>query len=460
MNEDQLKAELKDLSGELTTLSTKGATCSPEEFERFKVIGPRIKDIRDKIDTAAAMKAAQGDNLEYLKKAVATLEQPAGVPEVPGLVAVTPAGHEVVDRATKRILDTHGAAMGPVAYKAIKTTEYGSAIESFIRKKGDRNVTAKEYKTLQEGLDTEGGYLLPEDFLAQLISKKPTPTRVADYCTQMSTSVDRKVIPKVIWTADDIYTTGIRVAWVGENPGSATAARATDPVFGVVSIPVYTAMVSIPITKDMLEDSAVDIQQYLIDKFRETYDLVRDNMVLNGSGNNQPTGILTNVGGVSPAPVGPAYVPTGNATALSGDGFIKLGFSLPEQYDVNARMIANKTNTGAAMATLKDGTGRYLWGYGMQDSGLAPGGLGSGARMMCGYPVVWSGFMPNVAANAYPVLFGDLSGYYLVNRVGLSIQILNELYAEQNYIVILGRLRFGGQVAEEWKLKALKVSTT
>jgi HK97 family phage major capsid protein len=210
----------------------------------------------------------------------------------------------------------------------------------------------------------------------------------------------------------------------------------------------------------MLEDSGVDVQQYLVDKFRETYDLLRDNMVINGTGNNQPTGILQNVGGVYPAPVGPAYVPTKSATGLTGDGFINLGFSLPEQYDTNARMVANKTNTGAAMATLKDGTGRYLWGYGMQDSGLSPGGLGSGARMMCGYPVTWSGFMPNVTANAYPVLFGDFSAYYLINRIGLSIQILSELYAESNYIVILGRLRFGGQLAEEWKLKALKVSLT
>jgi HK97 family phage major capsid protein len=61
--------------------------------------------------------------------------------------------------------------------------------------------------------------------------------------------------------------------------------------------------------------------------------------------------------------------------------------------------------------------------------------------------------MPNTGANNYPIIFGDLRGYYLVNRVGFSVQVLRELYAETNQILLLGRVRFGGGVGEEWRIK-------
>ncbi len=95
-----------------------------------------------------------------------------------------------------------------------------------------------------------------------------------------------------------------------------------------------------------------------------------------------------------------------------------------------------------------------MWGYGLQDDGLSPD---LHSRRLLGYDVNYSGFMPSPAAGTYPVIFGDLSGYYLVNRVGFSIQVLRELYAETNQILLLGRLRFGGQVAEDWKIKVQRV---
>ena len=455
----ELQAEFKQLADEMQSLAAKGTGLTPEEIARFNEIKPKAADIKNRLMTADAISAAAGDNADFLKQAVTALEQPQV--QTPGVVTSTAAGHETYDRATKLLLESVGPGVSPSAAKAFRKPEYKTAYQEYLRTKGAVSMMRGDnYKILQEGLDTEGGFLLPEDFLARLIERKPTPTRVADFCTQMTTGVDRKTIPKVIYNASDnnLYTTGMRVTWVGENPGSATAARVTDPVFGTVQIPIYTAMMSLPITKDLMEDAAFDLEGYIAGKFRETYDLLRDNMVLNGTGVGQPTGILANVNGTSP--LGPSYIPTKNATALTSDAFLTQAFSLPEQYDENARFVMNKTNTGAAMSLLKDGNGRYLWGMGIQDSGLAPGGLGNAQRMCAGYPVTWSGFMPNVAANAYPVLFGDFTGYYLINRIGMSIQVLNELYAEQNYVVLLGRLRFGGQLVEEWKLSAMKVATS
>jgi HK97 family phage major capsid protein len=172
-----------------------------------------------------------------------------------------------------------------------------------------------------------------------------------------------------------------------------------------------------------------------------------DNMILNGTGLGQPSGILLNPGADNSQP---AVVNSGDANTLTADGLISLGFTLPEQYEDGAAFVMNKTSTAATVAKLKDQDNRYLWGYGLQDSGLQVNMRG---RTLLGYDVVLSGFMPNVGTSNYPIIFGDLNGYYLVNRVGFSIQVLRELYAETNQVLILGRLRFGGQVTEPWKLR-------
>lgn len=350
------------------------------------------------------------------------------------------------------LLDDEGpGGLEPKVRAAIASTPYKQAFRSYLRV-GLQGLRADELRTLQEGVDTGGGFLVPEDILALVIAKQPTPTQVAGRVTQLQTSRDALLIPKVNYAADDLYTTGMRVTWTQEAPASATTARVTDPVFGQVRIPVFTAMMSMPLTNDVVEDALFPIVAWSSAKFAETIDLLRDNMILNGSGVGQPAGILVNPG----SPNNPAVITSGNASALTADGIQNIAWSLPPQYDAAAVWVFNKTSAGQAIATLKDANNRYLWGMGLQDSGLAPGYTN---RLLVGYPVLFSGFMPNVGANNYPIIFGDLTGYYLLNRVGFSIQVLREVYAETNQIVLLGRIRFGGLVAEDWKLKIQQVHT-
>jgi len=333
---------------------------------------------------------------------------------------------------------------------AISSKTYRDAFRNYIRK-GKEGLAIGDLKTLQEGVDSQGGFLVPEDMLNVLVQKQPTPTRVAGMVTRLQTSRDALAMPKVNYAADDIYTTGIRVTKTGEIPSSSTVHRVTEPIFGMIRIPVHTFMMSMPLTNDMIEDSAFPIVGWSTGKFSETVDLLYDNEILNGSGIGGPAGILLNPGGTDQ----PAIVVSGSAAAVTPDGIFDLVYALPEQYDENAVFVFNKTNTAKAIAKLKDTTNRYLFGYGDQDSGIA----GGRPKELIGYSYAYSGFMPDIAANSFPIIFGDLMGYYLVNRVGFSVQVLRELYAETNQIVLLGRLRFGGQVAEPWKLKIQKIST-
>lgn len=335
-------------------------------------------------------------------------------------------------------------------YAAISTLDYKRCYRTYIRK-GIHGLTHMELKTLQEGVDSSGGFLVPEDVLNVLIQKLPTPTRLAGMVQTLNTARDQMVIARVNYTSDDIYTTGIRSTWTGEIPSSSTVHRVTDPAFGQLRIPVHTNMMSLPLTNDMIEDAAFPLVSWATGKFAETIDLLKDNMIINGSGVGQPAGIL-----YSPAGTGqPEVVVSGHASQITADGLLSLSDSLPEQYDENARFILNKTNTGKAIRQLKDSNNRYLFGMGLQDSGLVAGR----PTELCGYPYTFSQFMPNIAANAFPVVFGDMRAYILLNRIGFSIQVLDQPYAETNQVVLLGRVRFGGQVAEPWRLKIQKIST-
>lgn len=360
-------------------------------------------------------------------------------------------GETVLDRRSlTKLYETGTEGPGQKMLAVLADVSYKRAYARYIRG-GLGALGPGDLKTIQEGADPLGGFWAPEEIQARVVEKLATPTRVAGRVQNVQTSRDSLAMPAVKYTTDDNYTTGIRVTWTDEIPSSDTAARATEPPFGVVRIPVHTAMMTLVVTNDMVEDSLFPIIDYVTGKYDETVMLTKDDMILNGSGQGRPAGILLNPGTTDQ----PAVVNSGDANLLTPDGITKIAYSVPEQYQDNATFVMNLTNTGQAIALLKDADNRYLFGMGLQDSGLQTSVL---KQTLKGAPVTYSGLMPNVAANAFPLIYGDLQGYCLVTRVGLSIQVLREKYAEVNGVGLVGRIRLGGQVIEPWRLKVQKVA--
>lgn len=448
-----------------------------EDVDSLESNNARIDEIKGLIDgevkVARRIASAQGRLTEldsYLNKADANSTF-AGQVQSPvtshdgsfKAVGFMPSGSVVIGDDGTIELDESGDSTIPFkAWKAAKTGEYKHAFGRYL-KVGLNNLTRDEIKNLEEGLDPQGGYLVPAEILNMIVTKKPTPTRVAGMVTTVQTSRDAITMPKVNYTTatDDasgiLYSTPFRVTWTGENPSSDTAARVTDTnIFGNKRIGVNTAMITGIITRDMAEDAAFPVQNWMADKFGETVDLLKDYCILQGSGKNQPMGILTRVASAEDMAT-IKYVPSGNASAVDPDGLISLMADVPEQYDDNCRFVFNKVSTWKAIRQLKDLNDRYLFGSGVAtESGLSY----STPRTLLDYPYAFSGFMPNIAANAYPIIFGDLKGYYFVQRIGFSVEILRERYAERNQIAVLGRVRFGGEVIEPWRLRVQKISVS
>lgn len=443
-----IQTKIKTLVDESKTLAAK-ADLSDDDLKRIEAISAEGQGLQRQMD---ALKKA-GEFAAWAGQSAGGL--PLAAPSGARVEGTRPAGEANVTYQTdgkghKSILvnDDGEMLVDAKTFKTLTDPEYGRAFKGYLRL-GLNGIKSDALKVLQEGVDTSGGFLVPEDILNRLIAKEPAPTNIAGRVQTLNTTRDSITIPKIVYTTDNQYTTGMRVTWTGEIPAAATTARVTEPSFGQVRIPIFTAMMSLPLTNDMIEDSAVDIVGWCTRKFQETNELLFDNMIINGGGATQPDGILINAQFVS------NDVHTGAASSLTWDGLLNLLYALPPQYDRNATVIMNKTNCALALSKLQDGNGRPYWTVGAGDYGLAGQRIN---RDLVGYPVLFNEFMPNVSAGLYPIVFGDFTGYYLVRRIGFSIQVLRELYAETNQVVLLGRVRFGGQLVEDWRLRGQVVS--
>lgn len=323
---------------------------------------------------------------------------------------------------------------------------YDSAFESYIRN-GKNNMGPEDRKTLTEGSDSAGGFLVPEDYQTELIRKIATNATIRSRARVGTTNRDIAKWPKLNYSTDDKYTSGVRMTWTGETPTSNTQHRATDPQFGLYTIPIHTAMASMPISNDLIEDSAFDIVGISSDLMAEAFTLGENDAFINGSGVGRPMGILTQVDGD-----GPVSVKSGTASTLLADGLIDLVYALPAQYEANAALIFAKA-TEKIIRKLKDADNNYLWPVWPQMGNFAPA-----PKELLGFPTLRDEFMPAVGAGTYPIIFGDMRGYLVLDRVGISVQRLSELYAETNITLLLARKRLGGQTIEPWRIKVQKVS--
>lgn len=330
---------------------------------------------------------------------------------------------------------------------AVQAKEYPSAFEAYCRK-GFSDMGPRDRKTLQEGVDSLGGFLVPPDTLGMMVKKIATLAVVRQYAKMITTSRDRVQVPRRKYTADDKYTSPARITWTGELPATATVHRASEPDYGMVTIPVHTAMASLPVSIDLIQDSAYDIEAEITGMLGESFALGEEDVFWNGSGAGRPMGILHDVDGTN----GVKSVASGDANLLTADGLITLVYDLPSQYESGARIFWKKATELAVRLMKNTTTNEYVWPVEER-----VGGFGVPERTIQGVPISRTEFVDSVAAGNHPVVMGNLSGYTIVDRVGLSIQRLTEMYAEQNMIVLLGKKRVGGQLVEPWKIRVQEI---
>lgn len=332
---------------------------------------------------------------------------------------------------------SEGWGLSEKQFHAISEPAYEKAFDRMLRGKADR---ADYNSTLNEGNDGQGGFLAPPQFQTEVIMRKPHPTSIMNYIRQLPCSRDRVIFPRVNYTTDDIYSTGVRIQWVGE--GGPTPAI-TDPAFGDVEIPIFLGQFPLEVSRNLLEDGAVPVGPLISSFAAQAYNLGMDNIIVNGTGVGQPAGILQNPGGANEPPT----VNVGNP--VTADGLTTLVYGLPPQYQDGAVGLMNFVDAFMTFAKIKDSASHYV--FGLQST--FDGGLATARRPeLFGKPVVFSAFMPNGGAGAKVVAYGDLrETYLLAQRVGLSVMPYGDQDKSMltaNKVGWLFRFRSGGDVVQ------------
>jgi HK97 family phage major capsid protein len=285
-------------------------------------------------------------------------------------------------------------------------------------------------KSLSSQTDLGGGNLVPEDFQTTVLQKVANIANVGGRVSSITTSRDVVRWPKVNYTTDDIDNSGLTLTY----EDTADSATTTDPTpLGSVSIQTKKARGLVLLDRELLEDSAIDVTALVASLMADKIAVDRDRQFTKGVGGKFPTGFMTNTS--------IATKNSGSSGAFLFDGLIDLTYALPNQYAENGTFMTSRASMGL-IRKLKDSQNRYLW---------EPSNQAGTPATLNGYPIVANEHMAAAAAASKSLIFADFKRLYMaVNKIGLSVQRLDEKYADTDQVGFIFRLRFGGDVIAPW----------
>jgi len=243
-----------------------------------------------------------------------------------------------------------------------------------------RNVPDTVVKALSEGSDSAGGYLVPEDFRAEVIQRLPELSELYPHVRKLPTGRDSVKFPKL--------DTDVQMSW---DEGESTAFDESTPSFDQISFSIHRCNAMTKTSRELLGDAAFDLAEYLQQLFSEAYAAELDRVIAVGDGSDEPEGIYSASGITAVAVDG----------ALTADDLIEIYHTVPKKYRKGARWMMTNTNV-ERIRKLKDQNDQYLWRPGLE--GGQPDTLFG--KYICeqeDLPDTWIGF-------------GDLSCYRILQR--------------------------------------------
>ena len=282
---------------------------------------------------------------------------------------------------------------------------------------------------LQVGTDSEGGYLVPDEFERTLVEALQEENIFRTMAKIIQTASGDRKIPVVASKGT--------ASWVDEEG----AIPESDDAFGQVSIGAYKLATMIKVSEELLNDSIFNLESYIAREFARRIGAKEEESFFIGNGTGKPTGIFNATGG---AELG---VTAASATAITVDEIMDLFYSLKSPYRKNAVFVMNDS-TVKAIRKLKDGNGQYLW---------QPSISAGQPDTILNRPVKTSAYVPTIAAGAKTIAFGDFGYYWIADRQGRSFQRLNELYAATGQVGFKATQRVDGKLILSEAIKVLKM---
>lgn len=302
---------------------------------------------------------------------------------------------------------------------------YKQAFWNLIRSRGN---TPDLRNALQVGTDSEGGYLVPDEFEHTLVEALEEENIFRGIAHIIHTSSGDRKIP--------VSASKGEAAWIDEEG----AYPESDDSFGQVTIGAYKLGTIIKVSEELINDNVFDIEAYIAREFARRIGAKEEAACFTGDGIGKPLGILAASGG---ADIG---VNAASATAITSDELIDLYHSLRSPYRKNAVWLINDT-TIKKVRKLKDGNGQYIW---------QPSLTAGTPDTILSRPIKSSAYMPEVAAGNKTLAFGDFSYYWIADRQGRTFKRLGELFAPTGQVGFLGSQRVDGKLILSEAVKVLK----
>ena len=276
---------------------------------------------------------------------------------------------------------------------------------------------------LQEGVDTDGGYLVPEEYDNRLIDVLDEENIMRKLGTRITTSGEHKI---------NIAATKPAASWIEEGG----ALSFGDATFDQILMDAHKLHVAIKVTEELLYDNAFGLENYIITQFGKALANAEEDAFLNGDGVGKPLGLFAASGG--------GQIAETLTAAIKADDIINLVYALKRPYRKNASFIMNDKNI-AAIRKLKDNNGAYIWQPSAQ--------TGEPDRLF-GYPVHTSAYAPEDA-----IAFGDYKYYNIGDRGTRSFKQLTELFAGNGMIGYVAKERVDGKLILPEAVQILKLKS-
>lgn len=304
------------------------------------------------------------------------------------------------------------------------TDEYKQSFWKAMRNKASFEVQ----NALQIGTDSEGGYLVPDEFERTLVEALEEENLFRQLAKVVTTSSGDKKIPVVASKGT--------ASWVDEEG----VIPESDDAFGQVSIGAYKLATMIKVSEELINDSVFNLESYISKEFARRIGAKEEEAFFIGDGAGKPVGIFHTTGG---AEVG---VTTAGA-AITMDELMDLFYSLKSPYRRNAVFVTNDA-TVKAIRKLKDNNGQYLW---------QPSVTAAAPDTILNRPVKTSAYVPVIASAAKTIAFGDFGYYWVADRQGRSFKRLNELYAATGQVGFMATQRVDGKLILAEAVKVLQM---
>ena len=323
------------------------------------------------------------------------------------------------------------AARPPMDFGGTEGAEERKAFVAHLRRKGLDATTA-----------ANGAVLVPESLDKQITAQAATWNPIAGLVRRVATASASFSIP--VATA---------LPAIGHSSDTGTRSATTAPSFALVKPPSGELYANVPLTNHLLDDAGFDLWAWVVAQAGAQIGVNEAADVTNGDGTDKCKGFTTYTMSSSATPAfgSVGYQPSGSASAITADGLISLAYSLPARYRAagKAAWVMSTSALAAARQLKASGSGDYLW---------APG-IGGTPSTFLGFPVHESADLPAVAANAYPVWFGNWEAFYTMIDIA-SPRVIVDPYTTKGTTTLYYAKRTGGAVVDSAAVRALKVSTT